>query len=218
MSTQALPARADAVLSYWFGADYAQPQPPGYWAAEEQSKVWFRGGLEVDQHIKDNFGEDISNLAAGSYDDWMHQPLAALAGIVLADQFTRNVHRGTAQSFALDNKALQWSQHVRTAWDVKSALPSPPLRYFSYMPLMHSEDLQDQELLVQLVKDELAALSQQDLDSAAAKSWADILRFAEAHRDVVKRWGRFPHRNAVLGRQSTHEEEAGLQDGSIPRW
>jgi uncharacterized protein (DUF924 family) len=74
------------------------------------------------------------------------------------------------------------------------------------------------QLLVQLVKDELAALSQQDLDSAAAKSWADILRFAEAHRDVVKRWGRFPHRNAVLGRQSTHEEEAGLQDGSIPRW
>jgi uncharacterized protein (DUF924 family) len=73
-------------------------------------------------------------------------------------------------------------------------------------------------LLVQLVKDELAALSQQDLDSAAAKAWADILRFAEAHRDVVKRWGRFPHRNAMLGRQSTQEEEAGLQDGSIPRW
>lgn len=74
------------------------------------------------------------------------------------------------------------------------------------------------QLLVQLVSDELAALPQQDADSPAGKSWADVLRFAQAHRDVVKRWGRFPHRNALLGRQSTPEEEAGLQDGSIPRW
>lgn len=74
------------------------------------------------------------------------------------------------------------------------------------------------QLLVQLIEDELAALSQQEPDSAAAKSWAEILPFAEGHRDVVKRWGRFPHRNAMLGRQSTPEEESGLQDGSIPRW
>lgn len=74
------------------------------------------------------------------------------------------------------------------------------------------------QLLVQHVKAELAALQQDAPESDAGKSWADILRFAEAHRDVVQRWGRFPHRNALLGRQSTPEEEAGLLDGSIPRW
>lgn len=74
------------------------------------------------------------------------------------------------------------------------------------------------QLLVQLVDDELAAVTKTDPESAAAKFWADIKRFAEAHMKVVERWGRFPHRNALLGRTSTPEEEAGLQDGSIPKW
>ena len=71
---------------------------------------------------------------------------------------------------------------------------------------------------MQLVGEELAAAQQDEPESAAAKSWLDIKRFAEAHRDVVARWGRFPHRNLLLGRPCTPEEEAGLQDGSIPRW
>lgn len=74
------------------------------------------------------------------------------------------------------------------------------------------------QLLVQLVKGEMEALQQEAPDSDASKSWADILRFSEAHKAVVERWGRFPHRNALLGRQNTPEEEAGLLDGSIPKW
>lgn len=74
------------------------------------------------------------------------------------------------------------------------------------------------QLLVQLVDAEIEAEVQQNRQSAALAQWQDVKRYAEAHRDVVARWGRFPHRNAVLGRQSTPEEEAGLQAGSIPRW
>lgn len=74
------------------------------------------------------------------------------------------------------------------------------------------------QLLVQIVNEELSFAKTEDPDSAAAKAWAGILPFAEAHRNVVKQWGRFPHRNALVGRQNTAEEEAGLKDGSIPKW
>lgn len=213
-----IPPRAEAVLSYWFGPDYAKDHPPGYWTPAEQTQLWFKGGPTADQRIKDHFADDIKELASGAYDGWLQQPLSAVAGIILADQFARHVYRGTAQAFSLDEKARQWSNEMRASWDLKAVLPLAPLRYYSYMPLMHSEELSDQELLVQLVDGEIESERQLNEQSAALASWQDVKRYAEAHRDVVARWGRFPHRNAVLGRQSTPEEEAGLQAGSIPRW
>eukprot|EP00882_Tetradesmus_deserticola_P034939 GHRQ01040291.1.p1 GENE.GHRQ01040291.1~~GHRQ01040291.1.p1 ORF type:complete len:127 (+),score=48.70 GHRQ01040291.1:210-590(+) len=85
----ALPDRAHAVLSYWFGPDYASPALPGSWAAPEISQRWYGGGDAVDQYIKQHFSADVEAMRAGSYDSWQQQPLSAVAGIVLADQFTR---------------------------------------------------------------------------------------------------------------------------------
>lgn len=158
-------------------------------------------------------------------------PHAQLAGVILADQFARNVYRGTARAFALDEKAREWANELRALPAYRGALPAPH-RYFCLLPLMHSEQLDDQELLVAEVEKELALALEKTKDkqataagaaeggepSPAAKMWADIRKYAVAHRDVVAKWGRFPHRNPILGRASTAEEAAGLADGSIPRW
>lgn len=213
-----LPERASAVLSYWFGDDWASfpADEPGFWAPPDVAARWFRGGPEVDEHIKANFERDVKALAAGQYESWRQQPQAAVAGIILADQFTRNLHRGSARAFELDAKALQWSAQLRASPDF-AALPGP-LRYFACMPLMHSEALADQQLLVELATAERDRAAARDAASPGAVAWEGVVKFAEAHRDVVARWGRFPHRNALLGRPSTPEEQAGLASGTIPHW
>lgn len=219
MSTAAVAAcleRAHAVLSYWVGPGYASPGPPGSWAAPEVSQRWYRGGPAVDQYIKEHFSADVEAMQAGRYDSWQQQPLSAVAGIILADQFTRNIHRGSAAAFAADAQALSWAQQLLGSGRA-SEVP-PVLRQFVVLPFMHSEALQDQQRCVDLVTAELEASRAADPDSAATQAWAFQLQFAVAHRDVVAKWGRFPHRNALLGRQSTPEEEAGLAHGSIGSW
>ncbi|KAF6254051.1 hypothetical protein COO60DRAFT_1543504 [Scenedesmus sp. NREL 46B-D3] len=225
----ALPDRAHAVLSTAlnmhaftlycrrFGPGYSSPAPPGSWAAREVSQRWYNGGTAVDQYIKEHFSTDVKAMRAGRYDSWQQQPLSAVAGIVLADQFTRNMYRGTADAFALDPKALSWAEQLTSSGRVSDQLP-PVLRQFVVLPFMHSESLQDQQRCVDLVTAELEASRAEDPSSAATQAWAEQLQFAAAHRDVVAKWGRFPHRNALLGRQSTSEEAAGLADGSIGKW
>eukprot|EP00775_Hariotina_reticulata_P008910 gene8908-9087_t len=213
----ATPTQADRILTYWFGADYAQQMPPGSWTSDSTvTDRWFKGGAEVDQYIKDHFTRDVEALAAGQYDNWLQQPCSALAGIVLADQFTRNIYRGSARAFSLDHVAIAWSRHVQDSGMAKQL--ADPLRYFSMMPFMHSEQLEDQQRCVDLSTAEYEANKALDPDSPATRQWASVVKFAQAHRDVVAKWGRFPHRNTLLGRCSTPEEEAGLADGSIGRW
>eukprot|EP00878_Enallax_costatus_P045917 GHUV01055453.1.p1 GENE.GHUV01055453.1~~GHUV01055453.1.p1 ORF type:complete len:176 (+),score=32.05 GHUV01055453.1:108-635(+) len=142
MSTSAVPDRAHAILAYWFGADYLDPT---YWPTAELMGKWFAGGPEVDKEVKEQFTADVEALKSGKYDNWLHEPCGALAGIILADQFTRNIYRGTAGAFQLDHKALTWAKHMQDNGLVQQ-LPSCALRLFVTYPFMHSEALEDQQV------------------------------------------------------------------------
>ncbi|KAF8061296.1 hypothetical protein HT031_004387 [Scenedesmus sp. PABB004] len=213
-----IPERAHAVLAYWFGPDYATQTDPRWWTPAEQGAArWYKGGPAVDAHITAEFKRDVEALASGALDEWQASPWPAAAGIILADQFTRNIYRGSARAFELDAKALAWARALQDSGAAAAQLPGV-VRSFVNTPFMHSERLEDQQRCVDVAERELAAARALDPASPAAAAWAAQVQFASAHRDVIARWGRFPHRNAMLGRESTPEEEAGLADGSIGRW
>ncbi|KAG2442026.1 hypothetical protein HYH02_009818 [Chlamydomonas schloesseri] len=207
--------RVNAVLEYWFGSGVATADND--YVPDDKRKLWFGGGPEVDQYITEHFGADVEAVADGTYDEWCSaaQPRATVAGIILMDQFTRNIYRGKPEAFSLDGKALSWAQQAVA--DGSAAQLPAVLRYFLLMPYMHSEDLAVQEAGVVLFR-EAAEAAEAGGHKAAAGVLRGALAYQEAHRDVVKAWGRFPHRNAILGRASTPQELAGLADGSIRKF
>jgi uncharacterized protein (DUF924 family) len=193
------------VLHFWFGAeDRVDPR-------------WFNGGDAFDALIRERFGPTIEAGLAGGLDAWGEDagaadtPGPALALILVLDQFTRNVFRGTPQAFAGDETALRVALRLL---DAGTARRWPPLaRWFALMPLEHAEDLGLQQRCVvafeQLRADAHAA------GSPHASALDGALDYAVRHRDVVARFGRFPHRNAILGRPDTPEEAVFLlQPGS----
>jgi uncharacterized protein (DUF924 family) len=162
----------DDVLSFWF-ADASR---------------WFKKDRAFDAEIRERFGALHEALERGEHEAWLDSPRGALAYVIVLDQFSRNMFRGTARSFASDARALKAAcAALDRGFDREL---SPPERGFLYMPLMHSEALADQERCVELFRPE----------------GAERLRYAEMHRDIVRRFGRFPHRNEILGRPSTPEE------------
>lgn len=186
----------EAVLEFWFG-----PVVDG-WTGDDRGQLWF-GGADNDPEIVRRFGAALARAGRGELDDWATTPPGAVALIVLLDQFTRSVHRGTPRAFANDARALALTETVLArGWD--AALP-PPHRQFAYMPLMHSEDLARQERCVEL----FAALAEA-LPPARRSIGENALKHAREHRDLVARFGRFPHRNKILGRESTPEESEWL--------
>lgn len=174
------------VLAFWFGAgDAVDPR-------------WFNGGEAFDREIGRRFGDTIAAALAGALDGWAATRDGALALIVVLDQFTRNVHRGTPGAFAGDARALALAQRLVERGDDRDL---PPLRrWFAYMPLEHAEDL--------AVQDRCVALFEALLADAGAhhEALAGALDYARRHRDVVARFGRFPHRNEILARASTPAE------------
>ncbi|KXZ51363.1 hypothetical protein GPECTOR_13g852 [Gonium pectorale] len=216
VASDTLPERARVVLEYWFGPGFAKAD--NTFAPRDKMKLWFGGGKEVDEYITATFGADVRHVAEGQYDSWRDAgPLSLLAGVILMDQFSRNIYRNTPQAFALDAKALDWVEGA-VASGADAQLPAM-LRYFAYMPYMHAEDLAMQERGVQLFRAAAEATAAEGPAAAdAAGSLRAALGYAEAHRDMVAAWGRFPHRNAILGRASTPAEEAGLADGSIKKF
>ncbi|GFR51927.1 hypothetical protein Agub_g14413 [Astrephomene gubernaculifera] len=217
MASTELPERARAVLEYWFGPEFATSEES--FVPKDKMRLWFQGGPDVDQYITEHFGNDVRLVGEGKYDSWSHNgnPLSTLAGIVLMDQFTRNIHRGQPAAFQLDSQALAWADRA-VAEGADQRLP-PMLRYFVYMPYMHAEDLAVQERGVQLFRTATETTAAAGPACAAAASCLRMaLSYAEAHRDVIASWGRFPHRNAILGRESTAAEVAGLADGSIKKF
>jgi uncharacterized protein (DUF924 family) len=171
-----------AILDFWL----LPLDDPEYGKAR---KLWWNGTPELDAEITGKFGVLLGKAAAGQLDHWANSPDGALALILLCDQFSRNVHRKTAQAFATDAKARSISR-IALARFYPAAFPHD-VRLFFYMPFQHSEELADQELCCMLFQ----ALSNTDND-----------KHATDHRDIVARYGRFPHRNEVLGRTSTAEE------------
>ena len=196
-----LPPAALGVLHYWLGDN-----PQADWPEPHRGDLWFRGGPEVDAHIRAQFGPLVDEAMAGGLRDWETDPLARLALILLLDQFSRNVYRGQARAFAGDARAQALTQRTLDAGE-DEALPRAG-RLFVYMPLMHAETLAQQDACVACFE---------RLHAGAPDGTRDILaenlRYAVLHRDIVARFGRFPHRNAVLGRLDTAEEARFLIDG-----
>lgn len=179
------------VLDFWFGAK-------GSAEHGQLRKCWFEKNAAFDAEIRRRFLPLVDEAAAGRLDGWAAQPESLLALIVLLDQFPRNLFRDTARAFAADGKALALAQQaVAKGLDARLL---PVQRAFVYLPFEHSEDMAMQDRAVAL----FAELAGQ------GEAFASYLDYAERHREVIRRFGRFPHRNAILGRASTPEEAAYL--------
>ena len=186
-----LPEQAKEVLDFWFGP------------VDEVRAEWFRKDAAFDAEIELRFGTLIARAIAGELDSWQTLPDAALARIIVLDQFTRNTRRNRPDSFEGDALALAGARAmVDAGFDLAV---SPVRRVFVYMPFMHAEGLEFQDECVRL----FARLAK---ESPSAEGNLD---FAQRHRAIIERFGRFPHRNAALGRASTPEEVEFLkQPGS----
>lgn len=157
---------------------------------------WFAGGTAFDARCRDHLGEAHLAAARRELDDWAANPEGSLALLLLLDQIPRNIYRDSGHAFASDGLALHFA--VRALADGHDAGFEPALRAFFYLPMEHSEDADDQARAVAL------------FEALGEKSY---LEFAIAHRDVIARFGRFPHRNAALGRSNTPQEQAWLDAG-----
>ncbi|HSG90300.1 MAG TPA: DUF924 family protein [Pseudomonadales bacterium] len=195
--------RVEAVIDFWFG-----PMKDGLCSAE-QRRAWFRADPAFDARIRERFGADIDDALAGHLDRWSMIARGRLALVVLLDQFTRNVHRGTARAWSGDAAAMELAREGVSRGDDR-LLPAEQ-RLVLYLPFEHSESLADQNTCVHLVE---RLLGDQDPASEAAAVFEAYLRHARAHQELIQRFGRFPHRNAALDRESTPQERAWLaQDG-----
>jgi len=180
--------KSQDVLDFWFGAPAS--------ATDGQSRrEWFVKDEAFDAQIRARFGETIDQAIAGGLREWDAEgPQGILARILVLDQFTRNAWRGTPRAFDGDALALAASRQLADS-GAHATLP-PHQRAFSYMPFEHAEDAFMQERAVVL----FTALSVQH------RGFDDMLDYARRHRDIIARFGRFPHRNEILGRDSTPEE------------
>jgi uncharacterized protein (DUF924 family) len=173
------------VLHFWFGA-------PGSAEYGRTRTLWFEKSEATDADIRARFGAAVEAALQGAFEDWRSAPRDALALILLLDQFTRNVFRGTARAFAGDVRALAIAQELVERGDDRRLTLHE--RQFVYLPFEHAEDRAAQEISLRL----FAQLARDGL--------AEPLEWARKHYDVIARFGRYPHRNAILDRDSTPEE------------
>ena len=178
------------VLDFWFGA----ADSPEYGKARD---LWFKKSDATDATIRARFGADVEAALAGERDGWAGGPRETLALLLLLDQFTRNIFRDTPRAFAGDAQALALARALVSGGDDRRLAPVE--RRFVYLPFEHAESLPMQEEAVRLNR------------QLVAEGQGDSLEWAQKHYDVIARFGRFPHRNAILGRASTPEEIAFLQ-------
>lgn len=203
--------RAQDVLDFWFG-----PDPLGAGELPRRLRMWFGGDDppeirgQRDELLARRFTTHVEAAAAGELDSWAASPRRLLALILLLDQFPRQLWRGKARAFAQDSRAAALVQ-AGLATSADAALSNIE-RVFFYMPLQHTEDLSlQQESLTAYAR--LAA----EVPGEHRDLFDDIAGFARSHHDVIARFGRFPHRNTVLGRSTTPEESAWLR-GDTPGW
>jgi uncharacterized protein (DUF924 family) len=192
------------VLDYWFGdLDHT----PRYFS--ERNRLWFGGGEQVDGEIRERFAGDLRLAVEGRLADWEATPRGSLALIVLLDQFSLNLYREQPPSYLQSALAIPLTGRLVEQGLIWTLTPAE--RVFAYLPLEHSEKLEDQDRSVALFED-LARAAPPSLRSAMLS----YLDYAERHRRVVQRFGRFPDRNEVFGRQSTPEELRFLASDEAP--
>lgn len=188
------------ILDFWFGTATSDSA-----TAQSQRKLWFAKDAAVDQGIRDRFEEHLLAAAAGQHDAWAVKPRGRLALILLFDQFPRNMYRDTAQAFAFDDLALKLAlEGIAAGADQQLRAIE---RVFCYLPLEHAESLELQDRCVALFTTLAASVPAGD-----RKPFAGYVDYAIRHRDIIHRFGRFPHRNRILGRASTTEEKLFLQE------
>jgi uncharacterized protein (DUF924 family) len=171
--------RAGAVLDFWFSDRVIA------------NELWFKSDPVFDRAIHEQFGADAKRAAEGHYDGWLGDAESVLALLILLDQFPRNIFRGTARAFASDKKA-QEAASIAISRGFDQQVP-PQRRLFFYLPFEHAEDLALQERSVALI-------------APLAGAIPDVAVYAERHRALIREFGRFPHRNKMLGRESTPAE------------
>ncbi len=179
------------VLDFWFG-------PQGDPDFGKTRTLWFTKSDATDELLRDRFGSTVEAALSGGLDAWALTPPGALASILVLDQFTRNIYRDTPRSFAGDGQALRLASNLVDR--NHDRLLAPVERWFAYMPFEHSEFLNDQLESVRLFQQ----LAQEGLQ--------EPLAWAIKHCEVIERFGRFPHRNSILGRESTAEETEFLKE------
>jgi uncharacterized protein (DUF924 family) len=176
-----------AVLEFWFGGLDAKN-------AEVQQPFWFKSTPETDAEIRDRFGDVLDRAKRGAFDEDVITSDDFLAIVIVLNQFPRNIHRGTPDAYATDPLALKWAKKAVAA-GMDKRQPPPHRRMFLYLPFEHAENMDDQNEAVRLFGE---------------MGYDDFTKYAIAHRDVIEAYGRFPHRNGVLGRTSTPDEEEYL--------
>jgi uncharacterized protein (DUF924 family) len=188
-----------SILGFWFGTEVDKLN-----TLRRQSALWWRKRAAVDDAIRLRFESWTARAAAGELDAWRDSPPGRLALILLCDQFPRNMYRSTPRAFACDRLARAWCvEGLELGMDASLRAAE---RVFFYLPLEHSESLADQERSVTLFRDLAERVA-----PALKPRFDGFLDFAVRHRDVIARFGRFPHRNRILERDSTPAEVAFLQ-------
>ena len=195
-------ARVEAILAFWF-REHAMTAPQ----IDRRMDIWFGADEVFDLECKKEFSGDIDRASAGELDHWAADSHGRLALILLLDQFRRNIYRNTADAFAMDKAALKLC--VEGARQKKDKGLTPIQQAFFYMPLQHTEVLKVQDMAVEIFNRLSEAVS-----PTYRETFETMATFAELHRDIIAQFGRFPHRNQLLGRENTPEEDEYLAGDS----
>ena len=195
-------ARIEQILSFWFKEqELTGPQ------IDRRMDIWFGEDRVFDHEIEKDFSDEIEKASAGKLDHWADEPHGRLALILLIDQFRRNIYRGTLKAFSHDKVALKLC--VEGAMEKKDKGLTPIQRVFYYMPLQHAESRKVQAKSVKLYE-RLA----ESVSPTLQETFLTVAQFAELHKDIIDQFGRFPHRNSLLGRENTPEEDEYLAGDS----
>ena len=195
-------ARIDDILSFWF-KEQALSAPQ----IDRRMDTWFGEDPVFDHELEKAFGNDIERASKGELNHWAESPRGRLALILLIDQFRRNIYRNTEKAFEMDKFALKLC--VEGAMEKKDKGLSPIEKVFFYMPLQHAESAK-----VQAKSVELFTRLAESVSPTYQETFLTIAQFAELHKDIIDQFGRFPHRNTLLGRKNTPEEDEYLAGDS----
>jgi uncharacterized protein (DUF924 family) len=182
------------ILRYWFGDKNSASE-----INDEKKTLWWAKSFDTDQEITDRFEPATRAISCGEFSEWQSTPEGLLASIICVDQFPRNMYRGTPDAFVFDPVALGFANMmIDRGWDQEL---QPVNRLFCYLPFEHSEALSDQHKAVRLIGAirDAAAVTEKEI-------FENFFQFAKRHYEVISQFGRFPHRNEILGRESTQLE------------
>lgn len=193
---------AQQIHDYWFG-------PAGDWlqVIDTNYRRWFEKGRDLDEEIRTRFSGNLDAARRGELDDWHDSVIGILALILLLDQFPRHLFRASAAAFSCDARALEICQ-AGIERGIDEAM-SPVQQSFFYLPLQHAEDLAAQDSSIELME-----RRSREAPPELREYMTNTLDYARRHREIIQRFGRYPHRNALLGRPSTREEQTYLDAGA----